>query len=164
MRLVYFVVLLSLVSAGLSRWHRADANGLIPNAQACIVPPSQPGEPAGLALQRVGPSAFAAQATWGAGQPPTITYAPAYFRLPPMMQVFLSLHECGHLVLHTTNEFRANCYAVGHGNWTAAELDLIGRSHQALGPFGPQYGGSGAAFWAATERTCPQYFSDLRGS
>ncbi len=104
------------------------------------------------------PAGFTAYATYDADGWPSITYAPAFFVLPPTVQTFLSLHECGHLVLHTTNEFLANCYAIAQGDWTPDELALIERSHISVGALPSQYGGSGAAFWAKTKATCPSYF------
>ena len=159
MRRAYLALMVLLGLGGI--WAQAKA-GEIPNAPACIVSVSPAGQPV-QALERRGGSGFAAYSTWGEGSWPTITYSPAYFALPPMMQTFLSLHECGHLVLRTTNEFLANCYAVGQGRWTKADLDRIGAAHEAIGATGPQYGGSGAAFWAGTKRTCPQYFERSRG-
>ena len=166
MRLAYFVLLLVLSPASANFVSQADAASfnteVIPNAQPCTIPPGHPGRPAIQALQRVGPTAFAAEASWGVGYLPTITYSLTYFRLEPRIQLFLSLHECGHLVLRTTNEFLANCYAVTHAAWTGTDLDLIGRRHEAVGLLPPQYGGSGHAFWAGTQRTCPQPFMQRR--
>lgn len=166
MRLAYFVSLLALLPEEVNLFPQAYAEAIttkvIPNARACMVPPGRPGNPAIQALQRVGPTAFAAEASWGVDYLPTITYSLAYFRLEPKIQLFLSLHECGHLVLRTTNEFQANCYAVTHAAWTETDLDLIGRRHEAVGLIPPQYGGSGHAFWAGTQKTCPQFFNQRK--
>lgn len=168
MRLAYFVSFLALSPPEGSFVSKAYAKAIstqaIPNAQTCMVPLGRPGSPTIQALQRVGPSAFAAEASWGVGYLPTITYSPVYFRLEPKIQLFLSLHECGHLVLRTTNEFQANCYAITHAAWTETDLDLIGRRHEAIGLLPPQYGGSGHAFWVGTQKTCPHSFNQRRNS
>ena len=111
----------------------------------------KPGSPCGA-------SGFTAFASYDSDGWPAITYAPAFFSLPPIVQTFLSLHECGHLVLHTTDEFVANCYAVAQGHWNAEELSLIARSHLTVGRLPAQYGGSGDAFWSGTKAACPRYF------
>jgi hypothetical protein len=163
MRLAYFALPLVLLPACVKYFPKAYATpntiDAIPNAQTCMVPSRRSGKPAIQVLQRVGPTAFAAEASWGVGYLPTITYSLSYFRLEPKIQLFLSLHECGHLVLRTTNEFQANCYAVTHAAWTEPDLDLIGRRHEAVGLLPPQYGGSGHAFWVGTQKTCPQSFT-----
>jgi len=151
---------LSIIAEGVPQ---ANAAAVIPNAQPCIIPAEIPGKLAIRALQRVGFSHFAAEASWGAGNLPIITYSSLYFQLSPKMQLFLSLHECGHLVLRTTNEFRANCYAIAHAGWTERDLNLIGKVHEALGALPTQYGGNGHEFWSRTEKTCPQYFARLLG-
>ncbi len=167
MSLAYFMSLFALsVAAAASYFPEACANavvaGIIPNAHTCMIPSSQPGMPPIQALQRIGPSAFAAQANWGVGEVPTITYSSIYFRLEPTIQLFLSLHECGHLVLRTSDEFQANCYAIMHGAWTEADLKLIEMHHEAVGSLPSQYGGSGHTFWAGTKRACPQAFYERR--
>jgi hypothetical protein len=129
----------------------------IPNATACVAPLATTGQPVRV-RDHVGPSGFTAYASYDPDGWPAITYAPSYFTLPPTVQTFLSLHECGHLVLHTTNEFLANCYAVAQGNWNENQLALIARSHLTVGQLPAQYGGSGAAFWEGTKQTCPSYF------
>jgi len=86
---------------------------------------------------------------------PTIVYGPTYFQLPPAMQRFTSAHECGHLRNQSTDEFAANCLALQSGGFTLAEVQFIGAFHQNIGPLPPNYGGSGAAFWAITVARCP---------
>ena len=129
----------------------------IPNAKTCVATLLETGQPVRV-RDRIGPSAFTAFASYDPDGWPAITYAPAFFALPPTVQTFLSLHECGHLVLHTTNEFVANCYAIAHGRWNWEELALIAQSHLSVGHLPAQYGGSGEAFWAGTKATCPAYF------
>ena len=129
----------------------------IPNAQTCVAALPGTGRPVAVRAH-VGSSGFTAFASYDPDGWPAITYAPAFFSLPPTVQSFLSLHECGHLVLPTTNEFLANCYAISHGRWTEDDLALIERSHLSVGRLPPQYGGSGAAFWQGTKQTCPQFF------
>lgn len=131
--------------------------GSIPNAPSCVATTFRTGKPV-AARVRVGESGYTAYASYDPDGWPAITYASGYFQLPAVVQTFLSLHECGHLVLKTSNEFRANCYALEQGRWTRAELEVIAASHRAVGRIGPQYGGSGAAFWKGTELTCPQHF------
>jgi hypothetical protein len=104
---------------------------------------------------RTGASKFFAHANWEIGQP-TITYGRAYFGLSPVMQRFASLHECGHLVLRTYDEFRANCHALRYGNWSAEELSHIRNFHERLGAMPANYGGSGPGFWRSTLRACPE--------
>lgn len=166
MRQAQLMLLLALSPASTNfvtpAYAAATTTEIIPNAQICMVPPGRPGTPVIQALQRIGPTPFAAEASWGGGYLPTITYSLTYFRLEPTIQLFLSLHECGHLVLRTTNEFQANCYAVTHAPWTKMDLDLIGRRHAALGLLPLLYGGSGHAFWSGTQKTCPQSFKQRR--
>lgn len=163
MRLGCCILLTGLSLSGTTFTPRAYARaivaGVIPNARACIIPSHETGQSTIRALQLVGPTPFAAQAIWGPGYPPTIIYSSVYFRLSSTLQLFLSLHECGHLVLRTTNEFEADCYAIAHADWTKADLDLIERSHVNLGTLPSRYGGNGHAFWAGTKNTCPQYFN-----
>lgn len=128
----------------------------VPNAISCVAQ-SLADVRAVPVREHVGESGFAAYATYDPDGWPAITYAQAYFALPPVLQRFLSLHECGHLVLRTTNEIVANCYAVEQGHWSASELALIALSHRTMTRLPPQYGGSGPAFWAATKRKCPQF-------
>lgn len=129
----------------------------IPNARSCVATIPSTGQPVRVRAH-VGASSFTAYASYDADGWPAITYAPRYFALPPTVQTFLSMHECGHLVLHTSNEFVANCYAMAQRHWRQDEIALIAASHLAVGRLPPQYGGSGAAFWAGTKRACPQFF------
>jgi len=66
----------------------------------------------------------------------------------------LAFHECAHARLPTANEFAANAESIEQmqalGEITPADLQWIGTFTQSLGPQPPQYGGSGAAFWAGT--------------
>jgi hypothetical protein len=87
---------------------------------------------------------------------PTIVYGPSFFQLPRIMQVFTSIHECGHLQ-GTTSEFLANCYALRNGHWSPEQIRFIANYHRAVGPLPPQYGGSGSAFWQQTLATCPEF-------
>lgn len=149
------LLLLLLISGLACGPARAEAIR-VPNARPCLAA-AGPGGKAVRARERLGESGYMAYASFDPDGWPVITYARAYFALPPVLQTFLSLHECGHLVLKTTNEFRANCYALSNGSWTEADLALIATRHRMIGRLGPQYGGSGAAFWAGTVKACPQY-------
>lgn len=107
--------------------------------------------------ERPGPSMFWAHAGWDPDGWPAITYGPAFFQLPPIMQRFTVLHECAHLVERTSNEFVANCRALmimRQQGLTLEDENYIAQFHGQIGPLGPQYGGSGAAFWAGTMRIC----------
>jgi hypothetical protein len=126
----------------------------IPNAQECRARHLFTGQEV-FVRQRVGPSFFWAHSGWDPDGWPAITYGPTYFQLPSLMQIFTSYHECGHLVLKTTNEFAANCYALETGPFDDDNKDDIATYHKSIGPIGPQYGGSGAAFWALTVQRCP---------
>lgn len=107
--------------------------------------------------ERQGMTPFWAQASWDMDGWPTITYSPPFFQLQPIMQELTKIHECMHLSIPTVNEFEANCSALrvmrerGLG---AAEEDYIGQIHYSIGPLGPQYGGSGMAFWNGTIQMC----------
>ena len=107
--------------------------------------------------ERAGPSKFWAHASMDLDGWPAITYGPPYFELPPIMQRLTVLHECAHLVERTSNEFLANCRALSimrQQGLSAAEEQYIAQFHIQIGPLGPQYGGSGAAFWAKTQQMC----------
>lgn len=131
--------------------------GMIPTAHTCVARNWHTGQ-FNQVRQRSGPSNFWAHADWDADGTPAITYGPAYYNLSRLMKSFTSVHECGHLVLATRNEFAANCFALKHLDLDEDELEEIGKIHNQLGRLGPQYGGSGAAFWAGTEHRCPEYF------
>jgi hypothetical protein len=75
------------------------------------------------------------------------------------MQRFASLHECGHLVLRTYDEFQANCHALRNGDWSAGDLAHIRSFHEGLGGLPANYGQSGAGFWQNTIRACPEFSS-----
>lgn len=131
----------------------AHAQG-IPNAQGCTARHALSGQPVPV-RQSVGPSQFWAQSRWDPDGWPSITYNAPYFNLPPLMQTFTSAHECGHLVLQTDNELLANCFALRNLPLSGSDKQFIAQYHIGIGSIGPQYGGSGAAFWAGTVRTCP---------
>ncbi len=107
--------------------------------------------------ERTGMSMFWAHASYDPDGWPSITYGPTFFQLPQIMQELTVLHECAHLVEQTTNEFIANCKALSimrHQGLSSAEEEYIGQFHIQIGPLPPQYGGSGAAFWAGTLQMC----------
>lgn len=107
--------------------------------------------------ERAGPSMFWAHASMDPDGWPAITYGPPYFQLPPIMQRLTVLHECAHLVERTSNEFFANCKALSimrQQGLSAEDEQYIAQFHIQIGPLGPQYGGSGAAFWAGTQQMC----------
>lgn len=107
--------------------------------------------------ERAGPSMFWAHAAWDPDGWPAITYGPPFFQLPPIMQRLTVLHECAHLVERTSNEFLANCKALSilrEQGLSEEDEQYIAQFHVQIGPLGPQYGGSGAAFWAGTLRIC----------
>lgn len=85
---------------------------------------------------------------------PTIYYSSAYFELTGTMQRFTAHHECGHHELGTSNEIASNCYALDAMNPTNAELRHIGDTFRSFSTLGPQYGGSGRAFWESTLMAC----------
>src|ERR1035441_4733387 len=98
-----------------------------------------------------------AMTIWPNGYP-TIVYGPVYFQLPPLIQRFTSLHECGHASTGNPDEYAANCYALSAGNFTPAQIRLIRTFYQSLSmTIPPQYGGSGIGFWAGTMGECPQF-------
>lgn len=99
----------------------------------------------------VGP--FDAYANYSPSGYPTISYGPSFYRLSPLMQEFVRIHECAHLALTTQDEVLSNCYALvtmrRRGLSPAEEAD-IEQFHLSRGPMLPQYGGSGSAFWNNT--------------
>lgn len=125
----------------------------IPNAQVCIANNRFTGQPAS-AVQVVGQSLHWAHADWLPNGVPIITYGPTYFTLPPVMQIFTSIHECGHITLQTSDEFQANCFALRR-IWPSPDVfNFLSMFHQSLGALPPQYGGSGMAFWNGTLAAC----------
>jgi hypothetical protein len=89
---------------------------------------------------------------------PVIIYTPLFYQLPPYMQVFTSDHECGH-ANGATDEFTANCFALNllfQKGGNAQTVLMIRQFHYGIGAVGPQYGGSGMAFWQLTYQRCPQ--------
>ena len=83
-----------------------------------------------------------------------IIYGPRYRTIAPLMQSFITRHECQH-ANGVQDEIAANCKALtqmrGLG-LTAEQEEQIGRWHGAEGTIDPRYGGSGAAFWELTLR------------
>lgn len=126
----------------------------IPNAQACTAEHAVTGQLVPV-RQRTGFSSYWAHAQWDQDGWPSITYGSTYFALPPLMQVFTSAHECGHLVEQTTNEFEANCFALANLDLTIQEFNFIANYHHSIGPLPLHYGGSGTAFWKRTVQMCP---------
>jgi hypothetical protein len=125
----------------------------IPNAIPCMGK-AVSGMPVQV-TQNTGPVPAWAMTSWPGGLPMT-TYGPMYFRLPPLIQRFTSLHECGHASTLNPNEYAANCFALANGGFSPAEIDAIGTFYLNLpGVFPPQYGGSGPAFWQGTFALCP---------
>ena len=127
--------------------------GQIPKAQVCMAQHGISGAMV-YAVQVPGPSNHWAHAFWQRNGMPTIVYGPAYYSLPPFMQTWTSVHECGHLTLKTDNEFVANCYALKRLTPDGPMLNMLASFHRSLGPLPPQYGGSGSAFWAGTLEQC----------
>jgi hypothetical protein len=137
-----------------SRLADAQTFPQIPNTRPCTAMHGFTGQPVPV-LQMPGWSPFWAHAQWMMDGTPTITYGSAYFNLPSYMQVFTSIHECGHLVLRTTDEIEANCYAVFQGRWDPSTFQRIAAYHINFPlPLPPQYGGSGAEFWRLTMARC----------
>jgi hypothetical protein len=131
----------------------ANTGHPIPGARACRATHALGQEV--WVRQRVGPSQHWAHASRDPDGWPAITYGSVYFQLPPLMKVFTSAHECGHLVLGTWNEFHANCFALDVLNLSPGERKAIADFHRSIGQIGPQYGGSGANFWNMTAQACP---------
>ena len=152
MKLHVFLVAISFL--GISMSSRAQ----IPNAVPCV---GTAVNGARVPVRQVqGQSGAWAMTSWPPpfGYPVTV-YSPVYFRLSPLLQNFTSWHECGHAVTRDPNEFAANCFALEHGHYSTEQIAGIGQFFHNL-PFtvGPQYGGSGAAFWDGTMARCPQFF------
>lgn len=140
--------LLTVVLISIFLPERADAQSCIaPHANGNLVP----------VRERAGASMFWAHSSYDPDGWPSITYSPMFFQLPQIMQHMTILHECAHLVEQTANEFVANCKALSimrQQGLSRAEEEYIGQFHIQIGPLGPQYGGSGAAFWAGTLGLC----------
>lgn len=131
----------------------------IPNAVPCLGRTAN-GMSAQV-IQNTGPVNAWAMTMWPNGIPMT-TYGPMYFKLPPLIQRFTSLHECGHASTGDPNEFHANCFALQHGGFSQEQIQQIGRFYTNwLGSIPPQYGGTGTAFWAGTMAACPAIFTSL---
>ena len=98
---------------------------------------------------------FRAWATYRPDGHPIIYYGQGFMALTPLMQRFVRLHECAHLIEAPRDEILANCRALqvfreqGLGE---EDERLIAQHHIADGVLPPQYGGSGRAFWALTLR------------
>lgn len=100
---------------------------------------------------------FWASSTYDASGHPLITYGTQFSRLPPVMQRFSRLHECGHLVNRLSpDEFEANCYALKAGRFSKRQVAEIADYFRAMPVLGMEYGGSGSAFWDGTVRRCPE--------
>jgi len=146
------IVPLAIAAASIFVVSSAQAQG-IPDAVPCVVSingaqffvPQQPGMI----------SAWAQTQFWNGY--PTITYGQMYFQLSPLLRRFTSFHECGHASTGNPDEFAANCYALDNGNFSCAQISVIRKFYQSRGPVAPQYGGTGANFWAGTLAQCPQY-------
>lgn len=145
----------SLVTSPRMRIDPPPAAAAVPNATVCKARDFT-GQLVTVS-HRLGGSVGFAQSNWDVGGRPTITYSPSYFRLSPTMQRFASLHECGHLVLQTHDEYLANCHALRHGRWQAREIAHIRQFHQDLGTMPAAYGKSGAGFWQNTMRACAEF-------
>ena len=84
---------------------------------------------------------------------PIISYSQGFASLPPLMQRFVRLHECAHLIEAPGNEILANCRALQvlrSQGLSGYDERYIAQHHAADGTLPVQYGGSGVAFWAAT--------------
>lgn len=125
----------------------------IVNAQQCLAPNRYTGQ-IQAAVHMSGPTKFWAQADWLPNGAPIVIYGNNYFTLPPIMQIFTSMHECGHLSLFTANEFQANCYALKRFSPTVGDFNFLAQFHSAIGVLPPNYGGSGVAFWNGTLAVC----------
>jgi hypothetical protein len=81
--------------------------------------------------------------------------------LPPLIQRFTSLHECGHASTGNPDEYAANCYSLSAGGFSMAQVGAIRSFYEHLpGPLPAQYGGSGPGFWQGTIDECPE-LSDI---
>lgn len=127
----------------------------IPNALACTAPHAANGVPVQV-RQMLGPSQHFAHSFWAPDGWPAIVYGQGYFAIPPLMQIFTSAHECGHLVNASASEPLANCFALQTLKLAPSQKLFIAQFHQNLGPLPPNYGGSGMQFWQLTRQLCPQ--------
>jgi hypothetical protein len=96
---------------------------------------------------------FRAWATYRPDGYPIIYYGQGFASLSPLMQRFVRLHECAHLIEAPGNEILANCRAlqvIREQGLSREDEGYIAQHHISDGPLPPQYGGSGKAFWAAT--------------
>jgi hypothetical protein len=107
---------------------------------------------------------FWAMAQWLPNGVALISYSPGFYALNRTMQRFTQHHECGHLSIPTSNEFEANCFAIEkmdeEGALTEGAKRMIRQTHCSIGALGPQYGGSGRAFWNGTVEVCSQFDLD----
>lgn len=157
-------LVLSLVSIFLNLFvHNASAQDLvaIPNARPCIAQHPRTMQPVPV-RQRRGPSPNWAHFTWDPDGWPTIVYGPSYFAFGPTMQTFITIHECAH-ARGIPDEFLANCTAFAQHRFTPDQFAEMERTFNAIRWLPPQYGGSGAAFWAGTKNTCRHLFPDCTG-
>ncbi len=100
---------------------------------------------------------FWASSSYDSNGHPIITYGVQFSRLPPVVQRFSRLHECGHLVNRLSpDEYEANCYALKAGRFSKRQVAEIADYFKAMPVLGMEYGGSGAAFWARTAQRCPE--------
>lgn len=153
-RLALFVFLACFFSSSTeAQVFDGNTGSRIRNAQTCMAPHGMTGGMVEV-FQQIGPSMYWAHANYAPNGMPFITYGPIYFSLPDYMQVFTSVHECGHLSQMTTDEFAANCYAIEQLGLSDFELVAVGNFHRAVGPLPPQYGGSGENFWLGTLQYC----------
>jgi hypothetical protein len=149
-KLVFLLLLVATCVSGHSQ--------SIPNSLPCTTGRALDGSPV-ITRQVVGFSQAWAQTSWQGGFP-IITYGEMYFRLPPLIQRFTSIHECGHASTGNPNEFAANCFALKHGGFSDSDIQEIGVFYESLpGNYPPQYGGSGRAFWEGTVEMCPELVS-----
>ena len=100
---------------------------------------------------------FWASSSYDQNGHPIISYGALFSKLPPVVQRFSRLHECGHLVNKLSpDEFEANCYALKAGRFSKRQVAEIADYFKQMPVLGLEYGGSGAAFWAGTVRRCPE--------
>lgn len=81
-----------------------------------------------------------------------IIYGPRYRTIAPLLQSFITRHECQH-ANGVQDEIVANCLALTQMRSLGLTLEQetqIASWHRAEGTIDPRYGGSGAAFWELT--------------